>query len=111
MRHLFAVVLFAAALPLSAQERPRFEPVPAPPPEPGFNFDAAVDAPTVNIRRGEVQQVEERASSVDGKRTVTVTSPSGAEYELREDLGDGTPTRSRPGDSGLRVPLWKIQQF
>ena len=111
MRHFLAIVILSAALPLCAQERPKFEPVPAPPPEPGFNFDSAVDAPTVNIRRGDIQQIEERASSIDGKKTVTVTSPSGTEYELREDLGDGAPTRSHLGDSGLRVPLWKIEKF
>jgi hypothetical protein len=111
MRHFAAVVLFAAALPLYAQERPKFEPAPAPPPEPGFNFDSAVDAPTVNIRRGDIQQTEERASIVDGKKTVTVTSPAGTVYELREDIGDGAPTRSRLGDSGLRVPLWQIYPF
>lgn len=111
MRHFLAIVLFAAALPLCAQERPKFEPVPAPPPAPGFNFDSAVDVPTVNIRRGEVQQVEERDSAVDGKKTVTVTSPAGTVYELREDLGDGAATRSQPTDSGLRVPLWPIYSF
>jgi hypothetical protein len=111
MRHFLAVALLAAALPLCAQERLKFEPAPAPPPEPGFNFDSTVDAPTVNIRRGETQQVEERASSLDGKKAVTVTSPAGTTYELREDLGDGAPTGSRPLDSGLRVPLWQIYQF
>jgi hypothetical protein len=48
---------------------------------------------------------------VDGKKTVTVTSPAGTVYELREDIGDGAPTRSRLGDSGLRVPLWQIYPF
>jgi len=68
MRHFLAIVLLFAALPLYAQERPKFDPVPAPPPEPGFNFDSAVDAPTVNIRRGDIQQIEERESSIDGKK-------------------------------------------
>jgi hypothetical protein len=111
MRHFLAIVLLAAALPVCAQERLKFEPVPAPPPEPGFNFDAAVDAPTVNIRRSDAQQVEERASTLDGKKAMTVTTPAGTTYELREDLGDGAPTGSRPLDSGLRVPLWQIYQF
>ena len=113
MRHFLAIILLAAALPVCAQqqERLKFEPAPAPPPEPGFNFDAAVDAPAVNIRRGETQQIEERSSNLDGKKSITVTSPAGTTYELREDLGDGAPTGSRPLDSGLRVPLWQIYQF
>ncbi|MEI6299993.1 MAG: DUF2782 domain-containing protein [Betaproteobacteria bacterium] len=110
MRHLLAIVLLAAALPLYAQQRPALEPVPAPPPDPGFNFDAALDAPSIVIKRRDVQEIEEATSPLDGKKSVTVTSPIGTTYHLNEDLGDGAPTRSG-NDSGLRVPTWQIFSF
>lgn len=110
MRRFAAILLFAASLPLAAQERPRLEPVPEPPPPaPGFNFDAAVDEPRVVIRKGDSQQIEERTTAT-GKKSITVTSPSGTTYELREDIGDSSGSRL-PGDTGLRVPLWQIYSF
>lgn len=111
MRHLLAIVLFAAAFPLCAQQqRPALEPVPAPPPDPGFNFDAALDAPSIVIKRRDIQEVEVITSPLDGKQSVTVTSPIGTTYHLDEDLGDGQPTRSG-SDTGLRVPTWQIFSF
>jgi hypothetical protein len=110
MRHLLAIVLLTAALPLYAQQRPALEPVPAPPPDPGFNFDAALDAPSIVIRRRETQEIVETISPLDGKRSLTVTSPIGTTYHLDEDLGDGAPTRSG-NDTGLRVPTWQIFSF
>lgn len=110
MRHLLAIVLFTAALPLCAQQPRALEPVPAPPPDPGINFDSLLDPPSIIINRREFQQIEERSSALDGKKSVTVTSPSGTTYHLNEDLGDGQPTRSG-NDSGLRVPMWQIHSF
>lgn len=110
MRHFIAIVLFAAALPLCAQQRPALEPVPAPPPDPGFNFDATLDTPSIVIKRRDTQEFEEKSSTLDGKKSLTVTSPVGTTYHLDEDLGDGAPTRSG-NDSGLRVPTWQIFSF
>jgi len=42
---------------------------------------------------------------------VRVVTPTGHEYYLIEDLGDGAGLRNESLDSGVRVPLWVIRRF
>jgi hypothetical protein len=103
-----AAMLLGAALPLAAQQPPRFEPVPPPPPPPP-GADEQPGEPSVQIRPGENPQVEETV--VNGQRVVRVTQPDGSIYYLLEDRGDGPGLRNESLDPGLRVPLWVIRQF
>src|SRR4051812_21916482 len=86
-RHGAAALLLAAALPAAAQQPPRLEALPEPPPlPPGAEGDQPGE-PSVDIRRGENQQIEETV--VNGQRVVRVTQPDGNVYYLLEDRGDG----------------------
>ena len=63
----------------------------------------------MQIEPGSSEQIEEKI--IDGKRVVHVTTPSGQEYYLIEDLGDGPGLRNESLDRGVRVPLWVIRRF
>ena len=106
LRRVLAVLLFAFALPLAAQQPPRLEPLPEIPPPPGV-ADRPEDEP-VRIESKQ-DQVEEQL--VDGRHVVRVTTPSGQEYWLVEDLHDGTGIRNESLDHGVRAPLWVIKRF
>ncbi|HVQ60904.1 MAG TPA: DUF2782 domain-containing protein [Burkholderiales bacterium] len=107
LRKIFAVLLFALALPVGAQQPPKLEPLPElPPPPPGASDQP--EEPPVRIRSGQ-DQVEEQL--VDGRHVVRVTTPSGQEYWLVEDLNDGTGIRNESLDHGVRAPLWVIKRF
>ena len=109
LRRILAPALLAVALPLAAQQPPKLEPLPEPPPPPpGVSADQP-DEPTVRIHPGGGDQVEEQV--IDGRRVVRVITPSGQEYYLIEDLGDGAGLRNEGLDSGVRVPLWVIRRF
>jgi len=108
-RRILAVILLGAALPLAAQTLPRLEPLPEPPPPPPGVAIEPPGEPPVRIRPGEPGQIEERI--IGGQRVVRVTTPSGSIYYLIEDLADGASPRNESLDSGVRVPLWVIQQF
>jgi hypothetical protein len=109
LRHGAAAVLLAAALPLAAQQRPRLEALPEPPPiPPGAESDPPGE-PSVDIRPGENAQVEETV--VNGQRVVRVTQPGGSVYYVIEDRGDGPGLRNESLDIGLRVPAWVIRQY
>jgi hypothetical protein len=109
LRRLAALFLLAAALPLSAQQPPRLEPLPElPPPPPGLEAEPAGESP-IRIQPGANEQVEE--SVINGQRVVRVTTPSGSVYYLMEDLGDGVGMRNESLDSRVRVPAWVIRQF
>jgi len=104
-----AAVLLAVVLPAQAQQPPKLEPLPEiPPPPPGVASEQPGD-PTVRIQPGGGDQVEEQL--IDGRRVVRVTTPSGQEYYLIEDLGDGPGLRNESLDRGVRVPLWVIRRF
>lgn len=101
---------FVAALPLAvfAQQPPGLEPIPPPPPPPpGAEADLS-EAP-VRITPGANEQIEELV--IDGKRVIKVTTPAGAVYYLRDDLGQSQGGRRDSLDQGIRVPLWVIQEF
>lgn len=100
----------AAALPASAQDRSKAQPIPEPPPPPpGFELDPAQE-PQVTIRKRGEDTVEEYR--VGGKLyMLKVTPPSGAAYYLIDELGDGRFTRQNTLDSGIRPPMWVIRSF
>jgi len=107
---LAIVALVAAALPLAvlAQQLPRLEPIPVPPPPPPGAEPDVSEAP-VRITPGANEQIEEIV--IDGKRVVRVTTPGGAVYYLRDDLGESQGGRRDSLDQGIRVPLWVIREF
>jgi hypothetical protein len=104
---LFASI---AALPLAvlAQQPPRLEPIPVPPPPPP-GAEADVSEAPVRITPGANELIEE--IEIDGKRVIKVTTPAGAVYYLRDDLGQSQGGRRDSLDQGIRVPLWVIQEF
>jgi hypothetical protein len=104
LRRILAGALLAVALPLAAQQPPKLEPLPEPPPGAADQPDEA----PVRIRSGQ-DQVEEQL--IDGRHVVRVTTPSGQEYWLVEDLGDGPGLKNESLDHGVRVPLWVIRRF
>ena len=108
LRRILAPALLAVALPLAAQQPPKLEPLPEPPPPPGVSAEQPDEAP-VRIKPGRGDEVEEQV--IDGRRVVRVVTPTGHEYYLIEDLGDGTGLRNESLDSGVRVPLWVIRRF
>ncbi|MGB5079284.1 MAG: DUF2782 domain-containing protein [Burkholderiales bacterium] len=108
LRRMLAVVLFALAQPLAAQQPPRPEPLPElAPPSPGSE-DRPDESP-VRIQSGGAEQIEEKV--IDGRRVVRVATALGEEYYLIEDLGDGPGLRNESLDRGIRVPLWVIRRF
>jgi hypothetical protein len=107
---LFAIVALAAALPLAAfaQRPPGLEPIPVPPPPPP-GAEADLSEPPVRITPGANELIEE--IEIDGKRIIRVTTPAGAVYYLRDDLGQTPGGRRDSLDQGIRIPLWVIQEF
>ncbi|OGA16968.1 MAG: hypothetical protein A3G25_15785 [Betaproteobacteria bacterium RIFCSPLOWO2_12_FULL_63_13] len=99
-----------AAVPFAvfAQQPLGLEPLPEPPPPPPGAAADLSETP-VRITPGANEQIEELL--IDGKRVVKVTTPSGAVYYLRDDLGQSQGGRRDSLDQGLRVPLWVIQEF
>ena len=110
MRRLLFACLLALTLPVAAQDRPaNLQPVPEPPPPPGYQPDPALEPQVTIIKRGEDKVEEYR---INGKLyMVKVTPPHGVPYYLVDDKGDGRMTRQEPLDSGLRVPMWVIGTF
>ena len=110
MRRLFALALLGIALPLAAQQPPKLEPLPEPPPPPtGLAPDPALEPEVTITRRGEDKVEEYR---VNGKLyAIKVTPPHGVPYFLMDETGDGSMSRRDSLDSGLRVPQWVIHSF
>jgi hypothetical protein len=110
MLRKIALLAFVAALPLAAlaQQPLRLEPIPVPPPPP-MGAEPDVSETPVRITPGANEQVEEIV--IDGKRIVRVTTPGGAVYYLRDDLGESQGGRRDSLDQGIRVPLWVIHEF
>jgi hypothetical protein len=110
MRRLLALALFGIALPLAAQQLPKLEPLPEPPPAPpGLASDPSLEPQVTIITRGE-EKVEEYR--INGKLyAVKVTPPHGVPYYLMDLGGDGSMVRRDSLDSGMRVPQWVIHSF
>ena len=110
MRRLLALALIGIALPLSAQQLPKLEPLPEPPPAPpGFVPDPALEPQVTITTRGQDRVEEYR---INGKLyAMKVTPPHGVPYFLMDVSGDGAMIRRDSLDSGLRVPQWVIRSF
>ena len=107
MRRLLPLLLLSLTTGLMAQQPPRLEPLPEPPPAPP---GVAIEAPggdAIRIAPGGNEQIDEVV--IDGRRVVRVTTPNGLVYYLKDDPAI-TP-RGGPIDQPLRVPLWLIQSF
>lgn len=109
MRRLLALAVFAVALPVSAQQPPKLEPVPEPPsPPPGMQDE--VEEPQVTIgQRGEDRVEEYR---VRGKLyMIKVTPPHGVPYYLMDPGGDGNFVKyDGPGNPTV-APMWVIKSW
>lgn len=106
---LLSLALAGAATAQVAPPPPQLEPITERPPALiGFDEDSAAER-GIRLAPGAAERVEE--SVIDGRRVVRVINPNGTEYELIEDLGDGTHARQNAHDSGVRVPRWVIFRF
>lgn len=103
-------LLFAAALPATAQKRPAdLEPLPAVPPPPPGLVDADPEPQVTIVRRGQDKVEEYR---LNGKLyMMKVTPPHGRPYYLIDQLGDGSWARQEGVGTRLRVPQWVIGTF
>ena len=116
MRRALVALLMLATFPLVAPwataqpaPPPKLEPITEKPPALiGFDEESAADR-GVRLTPGATERVEETV--IDGKRIIRVINPNGTEYELTEDLGDGTLARQGSHDSGYRPPRWVILRF
>lgn len=112
MRLFLSALLLCLALPLAAQTQPRpgLQPVPEPPPPPpGLEPDPALEPQVTIIKRG-TETVEE--FRIGGRLyMIKVTPASGAPYYLIDQTGDGRFTRHHSLDTGIRPPMWVIQEF
>lgn len=107
MRRTLIALLFAAAVPAFAQQRPPvLEPIPEPPPMPA---DATAEEPEVTIvKRGEDTVTEFR---MRGKLyMVKVTPPHGVPYYLIDQEGRGVMERHEVVPA-LSVPMWVLKSW
>lgn len=105
---LLCASIAALSFAVSAQQPLGLEPIPEPPPPPPGVATDLSEVP-VRITPGANEQIEELV--IDGKPVIKVTTPSGAIYYLRDDLGQSPGGRRDSLDQGIRVPLWVIQEF
>ncbi len=110
MRNLIAALLLCIVLPVTAADRPgNLQPVPDPPPSPGFNIDPALEPQVTIIKRG-TDTVEEHR--IGGKLYMLKVTPAhGVPYYLIDEKGDGRMTRQDSFDFGVRPPLWVIHSW
>ena len=112
IRTFLAAVLFAAALPVAAQQSmpPALQPVPEPPPPPpGYELDPALEPQVTILKRG-TDTVEEYR--IGGKLyMIKITPTTGKPYYLVDNIGDGKFTRQDGYDTGTRPPMWVIFTF
>ena len=108
LRKIALLALVVLPLAAFAQQPPRLEPIPVPPPPP-MGADPDASETPVRISPGANEQIEEIV--IDGKRVFKVTTPAGAVYYLRDDLGESQGGRRDSLDQGIRVPLWVIHEF
>jgi hypothetical protein len=106
---LIPVALLAFSAASFAQQPPRLEPLPEPPPlPPGVVTEAAGDQ-SVRISPGQTDQVEELLR--DGKRTIKVTQPDGRVYYIQEQTEPGESTVADGLSPRLRAPRWVVIEF
>ncbi len=104
MRRTLTFALLAAALPVFAQQPPKLEPIPEPPPMPG----EAQDPEVTILKRGEDSVTEYR---IRGKLyMVKVTPPHGVPYYLVDKEGNGQMVRDDTAPT-LAVPMWVLQSW
>jgi hypothetical protein len=112
IRALVIALLFAAVLPLAAQQEkpPALQPLPEPPPPPpGYEPDPALEPQVTILKRG-TDTVEEYR--IGGRLyMIKITPTRGKPYYLVDNRGDGTFVRYDSYDSSLRPPMWVIFQF
>jgi len=106
-RAIFASLL-CLSLPGLAQQPPKLEPLPEPPPAPPGVQDEALGERSVRITPGTNEKIEETV--IEGRRVVRVTTPGGATYYLLDDVGEWGISRQST-DRGVRIPLWVIKEF
>ena len=109
MRRLISILLMAAVLPVSAQNRPTdLQPIPEPPPPPGL-LEPSLEPQVTITKRGQDRAEEYR---INGRLyMIKVTPPHGVSYYLIDSRGDGTWARQESLDTGLRVPHWVVGTF
>ena len=112
MRSVIVGLLFAAALPVAAQQAkpPELQPLPAPPPPPpGYELDPAFEPQVTILKRG-TDTIEE--FRIGGRLyMIRITPAGGRPYYLVDQQGAGNFVRYDNYDSGLRPPMWVIFQF
>ena len=108
LRKIVLLAFVALSLAVAAQPPPRLEPLPPPPPAPPGAEADDTETP-IRITPGPSDQIEEIV--IDGRRVFRVTTPGGAVYFLRDDLGESPAGRRDSLDQGIRVPLWVIREF
>ena len=106
---LTASLLLAFALPVTAQQPPKLEPLPDAPPPPAMQADNPADEPQVTISRRGDDKVEE--FRIRGKLyMVKVTPPHGVPYYLIDKEGNGQMVRDDAAPN-LAVPMWVIKSW
>ena len=106
MRRTLIALLMVAATPLAAQQPPKLEPLPEPPPMP--STDSAPEPEVTILKRGEDTVQEYRIS---GKLyMIKVTPPHGVPYYLIDHEGNGVMTRQDVMPT-LAVPMWVIKSW
>lgn len=104
MRRLIALFVFAFALPVSAQQPPKLEPLPEPPPP-----AVALDAQTLEERGIKIEPGERAEEFIAaGKRVIRVTQPNGAVYYLIEQQGGANAPVGDAANTNFSVPQWLL---
>lgn len=105
-RTLIALLLTVAAPAAFAQQPPKLEPLPEPPPMPAG--DAALEPDVTIVKRGEDTVQEYR---IRGKLyMLKVTPPHGTPYYLIDQEGHGVMTRQDVLPT-LAVPMWVVKSW
>ena len=105
MRRKLIVLLMAVATPVAAQQAPKLEPIPEPPPMPA---DSAQEPEVTILKRGQDTVQEYR---IGGKLyMIKVTPPHGVPYYLVDNEGNGVMARQDVMPT-LAVPMWVIKSW
>lgn len=106
MRRTLIALLMTIAAPALAQQPPKLEPLPEPPPMPAG--DAALEPEVTILKRGEDTVQEYR---LRGKLyMIKVTPPHGTPYYLIDHEGNGVMARQDVLPT-LAVPMWVIKSW
>ncbi|NMG75892.1 DUF2782 domain-containing protein [Aromatoleum diolicum] len=108
MRRKLIVLLMAIATPVAAQQTPKLEPIPEPPPMPAGASDPAQEPQVTILKRGQDTVQEYR---IGGRLyMIKVTPPHGVPYYLIDHEGKGVMTRQDVMPT-LAVPMWVIKSW